>query len=99
MTDSTGKAQGLAIDNFRLSASDQSPYNPISLSAQATDGNLVISWPTQSGQTYQVEYTDDLTSGAWFPLSGPLPGTGVPILVTNSLTLSTQRFFRVKPVP
>ena len=99
MTDFTGKAQGLAIDNFSLSASDQPPYNPVSLSAQVTDGNLVISWPTQSGRTYQVEYTDDLTSGAWSPLSGPLLGTGGPILVTNSLALSTQRFFRVKPVP
>jgi hypothetical protein len=99
MTDFTGKAQGLAIDNFSLSASDQAPYNPVSLSAEATDGNLVLSWPTQAGQTYQVEYTDDLMSGAWSPLSGPLLGTGVPILVTNSLALSTQRFFRVKPVP
>jgi hypothetical protein len=99
MTDFTGKAQGLAIDNFSLSASDQPPYNHVSLSAQATDGNLIISWPTQSGQNYQVEYTEDLTSGAWSPLSGPLLGTGVPILVTNSLALSIQRFFRVKPVP
>jgi hypothetical protein len=99
MADFAGKAQGLAIDNFSLSASERPPYNPVSLSAQATDDNLVISWPTQSGQTYQVEYTDDLTSGAWLPLSGPLLGTGVPLLVTNSLALSTQRFFRVKPVP
>ena len=99
MIDSTGKAQGLAIDNFSLSASDQPPSNPVSLSAQATDDNLIISWPTQSGQPYQVEYTDDLASGAWSPLSGPLIGTGVPIWVTNSLTSSAQRFFRVKPVP
>jgi len=99
MADFAGKAQGLAIDNFSLSASERPPYNPVSLSAQATDDNLVISWPTQSGQTYQVEYTDDLTSGAWLPLSGPLLGTGVPLLVTNSLAFSTQRFFRVKPVP
>jgi hypothetical protein len=99
MTDSTGKAQGLAIDNFSLSASDQTPHNPITLSAQATNGNLVIYWPTQSGQIYLVEYTDDLASRAWSPLSGPILGTGVPILVTNSLALSTQRYFRVKPVP
>jgi len=99
ITDFTGKAQGLAIDDFSLSASDQPPFNPVSLSAQATDGNLVISWPSQSGQTYQVEYTDDLMGGAWSPLSGPLLGTGGPILVTNSLALSTQRFFRVRPVP
>ena len=99
MTDFTGKAQGLAIDNFSLSASDQTPYKPVSLSAEAIDGNLVIGWATQSGLTYQVEYTDDLASGPWLPLSGPILGTGVPILVTNSLALSTQRYFRVKPVP
>jgi len=99
MTDFTGKAQGLAIDDFSFSASDLPPYHPLSLSAQATDGHLVISWSTQSGQAYQVEYTDDLASGAWSLLSGPLLGTGVPILVTNNLALSTQRFFRVQPVP
>jgi len=99
MTDFTGKAQGLAIDNFSFSASDQTPYKPVSLSAEAIDGNLVISWPTQSGLTYQVEYTDDLASRVWSPLSAPILGTGVPILVTNSLALSTQRYFRVKPVP
>ena len=99
MTDFTGKAQALAIDNFSLSASDQTPYKPVSLSAEAIDGNLVIGWATQSGLTYQVEYTDDLASHAWSPLSGPILGTGVPILATNSLALSTQRYFRVKPVP
>ena len=30
--------------------------------------------PTLTGKTYRLEYTDDLTSNHWHPLTAPIPG-------------------------
>jgi hypothetical protein len=86
MTDSTGKAQGLGIDNLSFSASVL-PV-PIPLDIQISGANLLLNWPTTSGLSYQVEYKDDLTGPTWIPLGSPIPGTGGSISVTNDFTLS-----------
>jgi hypothetical protein len=99
MTDETGKAQGLAIDNLSFAASDQSVASTISLTVQSSNGSLIISWPTQPGQSYQMEYTDDLATGVWTPLTGTIVGTGSPLSVTNDFSLSNQRFFRLNVLP
>jgi hypothetical protein len=57
---------------------------------------FVVSWSTITGQTYQLEYTDDLKSGAWTPSGGALAGTGADIAVTNNISASPHRFFRVQ---
>jgi hypothetical protein len=56
---------------------------------------FIWSYPTVSGQTYQLEYTTDLSSGAWLPVGEPVPGTGAPVSVTNSISSSMQMFFRL----
>jgi len=56
---------------------------------------FIWSYPTVSGQTYQLEYTTDLSSGAWLPVGEPVPGTGAPVSVTNSISFSVQMFFRL----
>ncbi|HLX94877.1 MAG TPA: YDG domain-containing protein, partial [Verrucomicrobiae bacterium] len=56
---------------------------------------FVFSWPTVTSQNYQLQYEDDLTTGTWISLGGFVPGTGNPIIVTNNLSASSQRFFRV----
>jgi hypothetical protein len=57
---------------------------------------FVVSWPTIEGQSYQLEYKDDLKSGAWTPLGNALAGTGTNIAVTNNISDSPHRFFRVQ---
>jgi uncharacterized protein YfiM (DUF2279 family) len=57
---------------------------------------FVVSWPTITGQTYQLEYTDDLSSGTWTPLDDALAGTGAIVAVTNNISASPHRFFRVQ---
>jgi hypothetical protein len=95
MTDATGKAQGLGIDNLSFSASV-----PISvpLVIEPTGTNLLVAWPGMAGQTYQLEYTDDLASPAWTPLGNPVTGTGNPVYTTNSFGASTHRYFRLRLV-
>jgi hypothetical protein len=95
MTDSTGKAQGLGIDNLSFSASVPLP---VPLNVQISGTNLFMNWPGAAGQTYQLEYKDDLTSPAWTPLGNPGTGTGGTQNLTNDFGASPQRFFRLRLV-
>ncbi len=95
MTDSTGKAQGLGIDNLSFSASVPPP---VSVNIQFSGTNLFLNWLAPAGQTYQLEYKDNLTAPTWTPLGNPVTGTGGTLTVTNNFGDSPQRFFRLQVV-
>jgi hypothetical protein len=92
MTSSTGKAQGLAIDNFNFSASVPLP---VQMNFQIEGTNLFLNWSGVVGQTYQLEYKSNLTDPAWTPLGNPVTGAGGTLTLTNTFGASTQRFFRL----
>jgi hypothetical protein len=58
-----------------------------------------LTWPALPGQTYKVEYTDDLSSGNWLTFGDPLTSTDPFITVTNNPGNATQRFFRLRILP
>jgi hypothetical protein len=95
MADSTGKAQGLGIDDLSFSASDEPMAAPVSLTIRLSGTNVIFNWPTLVGQTYQPEYNNDLGTTNWIPLGAPIPGTGSLVVFTNDLTPS-DRFFRLR---
>jgi hypothetical protein len=99
MSNATGKAQGLAIDDLTFSASDQFTGPGPVLNVQAFGTNLVMSWPTVYAQLYQIEYNDDLDSNLWTAISNPVTGTGATLTVTNAVPQSAQRFYRLRIVP
>ena len=59
----------------------------------------VVSWPTVTNQTYQLECTTNLAVPAWTPLGSPLTGTGDMMAVTNSTSATPQCFFRLLAQP
>jgi hypothetical protein len=95
MLDPTGKAQGLGIDNFSFSASDQPIARPVSLTISHDPTNLTFNWSTLVGQVYQLEYNDDLATTNWIPCGAPIDGTGNIAVFTENITTS-NRFFRLK---
>jgi hypothetical protein len=99
MGDATGKAQGLAIDNLTFSANGQSGPAPVPVTFSTGPNNLILSWIGVAGQSYQVEYKDDLSVSTWIPLGGSISGTGSPISLTNNLSQSSQRFYRLQVLP
>jgi hypothetical protein len=100
MADVTGKAQGLAIDDLIFQASDQEMVEPgPELEAQISLTDLVLRWESVAGAVYQIEYTDDLASGQWLPLAGPITGTGGVVSSTNVLSRTGERFFRLSVAP
>jgi hypothetical protein len=60
---------------------------------------LVFSYPTVSGKSYQLQYTTNLSSGAWLPAGSPVLGTGAPVWATNGIGSSMQMFFRLSITP
>jgi hypothetical protein len=99
MASPAGKSQGLAIDNLSFSASifPTGMVSP-SLTAQVSGTDLLLSCPTLAGLSYQWQYKTNLTD-SWLSLGVPVPGTGAPITVSNSLTAAAQSFYRLAILP
>jgi hypothetical protein len=98
MPDSTGKAQGLGIDNLSFSATTLQSIVSTSFAAQASGTNIVLSWPAPSGATYQIEYKTNLSNPSWTLLGSPAIGNGATLSVTNTVS-SSQGFYRVVITP
>ena len=99
MADSTGKSQGLGIDNLSFAASSQPLTAPVSLNIQRPAESVVFSWPTLVGQKYQVEFKDDLNQSNWIPVGNTLTGNGGVLQFTNVPDESPQRFFHLRVQP
>jgi hypothetical protein len=100
MSDSTGKAHGLGIDNLSFSATAlPSDFSAPTLAVQPPAGtNFTLSFGTVNGPSYQLEYNDDLTSTNWNPLGTAVTGTGSPASFNLDIT-NQQRFFRLIITP
>lgn len=65
-----------------------------------SEANLKLTFTTREGRQYVVQYTDDLGSGVWQPLSPVVNGTGD--LQAASLPIEPevpQRFYRIVEMP
>jgi len=61
---------------------------------------LQITFPSQLGQTYRVEWTDSLSPASWLAVADNLPGTGDAISVPDpGVATQTQRFYRALILP
>jgi hypothetical protein len=96
MSDPTGKAQGLAMDDLSFSASAlPAGFVLPALTAPTASGtNFTFACASINGLAYQIEASDSLAPTNWVPLGSPLTGTGQPLTFTISAT-NVQRFFRV----
>jgi len=65
------------------------------LKASRSGGNIVISFPTQNGLNYQVQYKNQLTDTTWNPLGAPISGNGSIQSVNDTATLGS-RFYRAQ---
>ena len=73
---------------------------PPQLVAVNSGGNqLLFTWPSVAGVSYQIEYNDDLSASNWTRMNDPFIGTGGSLNVTNSYDTSDQRFFRLRIGP
>ncbi|MGA2246294.1 MAG: hypothetical protein ABSH48_14955 [Verrucomicrobiota bacterium] len=84
-----------------LTAGDFNPYDDVFAFAflyaaiSGSNGTPSINWPAAVGQTYTVQYKDDLTDPVWQTLPGAVNIMGNRGYLTDSTLTSGQRFYRV----
>jgi hypothetical protein len=79
------------IDNVYFYSS--SVVTPPAITVDVSNGSISLSFPTQNGSSYTVQYKDNLTDDAWQTLT-TLTGDGSVQTATDSVD-QPQRFYRV----
>ena len=65
-----------------------------------TSNSFLITFPSQIGQTYRVEWTVRLSPTSWQTVTDNVPGTGYSISIQDTnASLQTQRFYRALILP
>ena len=54
-----------------------------------------IAWPSNTGTTYQVQWTDTLESENWYDIAPPVQGNGMLNSVFDGTKGGPRRFYRV----
>jgi hypothetical protein len=67
---------------------------PLKLSATRVGGNISVSFGTQSGFSYQVEYKNTVTDPNWTALGAPVAGDGLTKTVLDPI--AGQRIYRLR---
>ena len=63
------------------------------------EGDIEMTWSSESGYTYQIESSSTLQTGSWTDFGPPMPGVP-PTMSTSSPVTSDSLFFRVvKTIP
>ena len=57
-------------------------------------GGFSVNLPSLPGQTYRVEWTDQLSPTDWQVVSNGIPGSGAVIQISDPTATNTQRFYR-----
>lgn len=83
-----GSAEG-DIDGFQIQAA------PFTINASYNNTNVIISFLTQSGFSYQVVYKNNLTDANWIPLGSSISGNNA-VQSVGDLAGGNSRFYRVQ---
>ncbi|MGC3959434.1 MAG: lamin tail domain-containing protein [Verrucomicrobiota bacterium] len=78
-----------------LPPASQSPT--IASFANQFDGSFQLTFPTELGHTYRVEYKDALSDPIWLPLGNDNFATTTTLIITDTPGV-TQRFYRVRRI-
>ena len=83
-----GSAEG-DINGFQIQAA------PFTINASYNNTNVLISFLTQSGFSYQLQYKNNLTDANWIPLGSSISGNNAVQSVAD-LVSGNSRFYRVQ---
>jgi uncharacterized repeat protein (TIGR03803 family) len=72
---------------------------PVFQPATLTNGTLSLTWSTEAGASYQLQYLSDLNSTNWTNLPSPVTASGGTLTAIDSVTKGPQRFYRVVLLP
>ena len=111
MVDANGNAATVTLDGsaqvLRLAGTTGNEVNVNFLMLVATapspkitgtagGGNVTVSFATQTGYSYQVQYKNNLTDAAWTSLGSPISGNNTVQSASDPTTGRIHRFYRVQ---
>ena len=96
--DSAGPTTTVIVDELRLGYTWSSvvlpPPEPSLVPDVALGQAFNLRWQSQSGKTYQVQYTYDLTT--WFNFGSPVSGNGQIKEVFDAKNSDAKKFYRIQ---
>jgi uncharacterized repeat protein (TIGR03803 family) len=87
----SGGGAGSSGTVFRLTIVSAAP---VFQTIKQTQDALNLTWSTEAGASYQLEYTSDVNSTNWNSLASPLTATGSTLSATDYVTNGSPRFYR-----
>ena len=80
-----------------MCAAPRAPSLAVSISFSLSVGpEFSITFPSQAGFNYVLEYKNSLNDPTWTPLSPPVAGTGSMMSLPDTNGLVTSRYYRVQ---
>lgn len=68
-------------------------------SVTRSGNNIVLSWNSMAGRTYQVQYSASVSPASWNNLGSPIGATGPTASASDPLLPGATRFYRVVMLP
>jgi subtilase family serine protease len=68
---------------------------PVLQPAIQMNGILTLTWNSTTNARYQLQYTTDLNSAAWFNLGNPITATNSIVTACDAIASDPRRFYRV----
>ena len=81
---------------FRLTSERPAPeFQAVVL----TNGTLNLTWSTEPGGRYQLQYNSDLSPNTWTNLGSVVTAVGAMLRAEDSVANTPQRFYRIVTLP
>jgi uncharacterized repeat protein (TIGR03803 family) len=82
---------------FRLNVGLPAP--PVFQMVTGSAGQIVLTWSSVVGKTYQLQYSTNLAQSNWNNLGATVTATNTTITTSDSTSPDTKRFYRVFQLP
>ena len=82
-------SQGGAGTGFRLTIVPE--FQAMTLA----NSTLSLTWSTEAGGRYQLQWNADVSSSNWTNLRDPVTAAGATLITTDSVTNASRRFYRL----
>ena len=75
------------------------PVLGISLAAGQTNDQVLLTWNSEAGRSYQVQYKSGWNATNWTNLAGVITATNSTATTSDFISLDRQRFYRLVLIP
>jgi uncharacterized repeat protein (TIGR03803 family) len=72
---------------------------PEFIAIAVTNGAISLTWSSETGKKYQLQYGSEVNSGSWANVGNPLTASGSTLSATDFVANDPQRLYRVVALP